>query len=159
MKLYLGPLAGELAAELPFTLMHPKVHHPARLTLLKLPFFITIDDVILMLIAIVNHCQPLWTIVIHCDPLWHCLWFSRNRSRRGKTQFLRRKVLVPITTQVLYKVDQKVDNGECDLIRKLLIQRVRTMGQRTCQVGKIRECTNKMKEEILIEKKWNRPIQ
>ena len=88
----------------------------------------------------------------HCDPLWHCLWFSRNRSRRGKTQFLRRKVLVPITTQVLYKVDQKVDNGECDLIRKLLIQRVRTMGQRTCQVGKIRECTNKMKEEILIEK-------
>ena len=24
MKLYLGPLAGELAAELPFTLMHPK---------------------------------------------------------------------------------------------------------------------------------------
>ena len=27
VKLYLGPLAGELAAELPFTLMHPKVHH------------------------------------------------------------------------------------------------------------------------------------
>ena len=25
VKLYLGPLAGELAAELPFTLMHPKV--------------------------------------------------------------------------------------------------------------------------------------
>ena len=24
VKLYLGPLAGELAAELPFTLMHPK---------------------------------------------------------------------------------------------------------------------------------------
>ena len=26
VKLYLGPLAGELAAELPFTLMHPKVN-------------------------------------------------------------------------------------------------------------------------------------
>ena len=25
VKLYLGPLAGELVAELPFTLMHPKV--------------------------------------------------------------------------------------------------------------------------------------
>ena len=25
VKLYLGPLAGELSAELPFTLMHPKV--------------------------------------------------------------------------------------------------------------------------------------
>ena len=27
VKLYLGPLAGELAAELPFTLMHPKVRN------------------------------------------------------------------------------------------------------------------------------------
>ena len=26
VKLYLGPLAGELVAELPFTLMHPKVN-------------------------------------------------------------------------------------------------------------------------------------
>ena len=25
--MYLGPLAGELAAELPFTLMHPKVRY------------------------------------------------------------------------------------------------------------------------------------
>ena len=23
-----------------------------------------------MLIAIVNHCQPLWTIVIHCDTVY-----------------------------------------------------------------------------------------
>ena len=38
VKLYLGPLAGELAAELPFTLMHPKVNstlmHPKVVTYL-----------------------------------------------------------------------------------------------------------------------------
>ena len=40
---------------------------------------------------------------------------------------------------LLNKVYQKVhgDGGiECDLIRNLLLQRVRTMGQRTCQVRK-----------------------
>ena len=35
VKLYLGPLAGELAAELPFTLMHPKVSRNIILCLAK----------------------------------------------------------------------------------------------------------------------------
>ena len=44
VKLYLGPLAGELAAELPFTLMHPKVLQLFKptLTMLTLLIMLTI---------------------------------------------------------------------------------------------------------------------